>query len=181
MLACEQGAETTNQAVNAQDADTTEALGIANLKLPQLISNAQTIVDDWSIFDDLESELVTLNGLPLADVRSRMERLITFSDSVAKTVPDTLMVQPVRSRLLIVKTRIRLLNQAVKSARPNKETIRTNFEGVNESWKFLKIQINEKLLKDSIDRQRKDDEKAELEKQQAKRDSIAISEGDNNT
>jgi hypothetical protein len=181
IVACTQGTQTTTQDANAQETDTIEAMGIVNLKLPQLIASAQPIVNDWSIFDDTESELIALNSLPLADVRPRMERLITFSDSLAKTVPDTLLVQPIESRLLIVKTRIRLLNQAVKSARPNKEKIKTNFEGVNDSWKFLKIQINEKLLKDAIDRQRKDDEKAELEKQRAKLDSIVLSEGVNNT
>lgn len=179
VVGCAQNADTSNQDASAQETDTLEALGIANLKLPPLISNAQPIVDDWSIFDDLESELVSLNSLPMADVRSRMERLITFSDSLGKTIPDTLLVQPVRSRLLVVKTRIKLLEQAVNSARPDKENIKTNFEGMNDAWGFLKIQINEKLLKDAIDRQRKDDEQAELEKQRAKLDSIAAAENGN--
>ncbi|MEP2937638.1 MAG: hypothetical protein ABJM06_09920 [Gilvibacter sp.] len=177
---CTQTTETTAEDATVQDTDTLETLGIANLKLPALIVNAQPIVDDWSIFDDLESELVAVNSLPMADVRSRMERLITFSDSLGKTIPDTLLVQPVRSRLLIVKTRIKLLEQAVQSARPSKEKIKTRFEGMNEAWGFLKIQINEKLLKDAIDRQRKDDEQAELEKQRAKLDSIAAAEAPDN-
>jgi len=176
VLACGQSTETSTAANSGQEIDTLDAMGVVNLQLPNLITGAQPIVDDWSIFDDLETELVQINALPLADVRSRMERLITFSDSLGKTIPDTLFVQPIKSRLIVVKTRIRLLDQAVNSGRPSNEKIKTCFEEMNESWEFFKIQINEKLLKDSIDQQRKEGEKAELEKQRAKLVSISITE-----
>lgn len=175
-MSCEDTPANESHQTDAQGTDSSNVLGNASLQIPRIINRGQVIVDDWSIFDDLETELVQINSLPLPDVRSRMERLVLFGDSLSKTIPDTLGVQPVTSRILVLNTRIRLLNQAVNSARPKDSLIKVRFNELNESWGFFKIQINEKLQKDLIDTQRREDEKAELEKQRAKLDSIAAAE-----
>lgn len=176
-ISCDNTPAQEQETATTVGSDSSDILGSASLQLPKIIGRGQAIVDDWSIFDDLQTELVALNSLPLPDVRSRIERLVLFGDSLAKTVPDTLGVQPVKSRLLVLNTRIRLLEQAVNSGRPKEEQIKECFLELNQSWGFLKIQINEKLQKDLIDTQRREDEKAELEKQRAKLDSIAAAEG----
>ena len=164
---------------NAQERDSTKVYGSSSLILPKFIGPVQPIVDDWSIFDDFEEELVALNSVSLAELRSRTERLITFSDSLAKTLPDTLNNQPIASRILVLDTRVKLLDQAAQSQRAKDSVIHNSFLELNMALANLKQQINEKLLKDNIDLQRKENEEAELEKQRATLDSIAQAEGSN--
>lgn len=173
--ACNSG---TSEAENEQSEvqDSTAIYGSAAIKLPRINAAAKPIVDDWSIFDDFENELIEMNSLSLAEIRSRSERLMTFSDSLAKTVPDTLGKQSIRSRVVVLETRVKLLNQAVNSERPRTEVIATCFEELNTALANLKVRINEKVLKDRIDLDRKESEAAEREKQKAILDSIAAAE-----
>ena len=161
--------------------DSTAIYGSASIMLPKINAAATPIVNDWSIFDDFENELVAINTLSLAEIRSRSERLVSFSDSLVKTVPDTLADQSVISRLTVLKTRVRLLDQAVNSERPKSAAISECFKELNMSLANLKIRINEKLLKDKINLDRRESEAAEREKQQAKLDSIAAAESGGNS
>ena len=165
-----------SEATQEKAQDSTAIYGSASIMLPKINAAATSIVNDWSIFDDFENELVAINTLSLAEIRSRSERLVSFSDSLVKTVPDTLADQSVISRLTVLKTRVRLLDQAVNSERPKAATISDCFKELNMSLANLKIRINEKLLKDKINLDRRESEAAEREKQQAKLDSIAAAE-----
>ena len=156
--------------------DSTSFYGTASIKLPRINAAATPIVNDWSIFDDFEDELIAMNTLSLAEIRSRSERLVSFSDSLANTVPDTLGEQSIRSRVNVLQTRVKLLNQAINSERPKAEAISTCFEELNTSMANLKVRINEKILKDRIDLDRKESEEAEREKQKAILDSIIAAE-----
>lgn len=159
--------------------DSTQVYGTASVQLPRFIAGATPIVAVWPIYDEFEEELVALNSTALAELRSRSERFIVFADSLAKTLPDTLNKQPIASRLIVLNTRVRLLEQAVNSQRPKDSIIHNCFIELNTALGNLKNQINEKLLKDTIDKQRKENEEAELEKQRSVLDSIAQAEGFN--
>ena len=156
--------------------DSTSFHGSASVKLPQINSAAIAIVNDWSIFDDFENELVAMNTLSLSEIRSRSERLVSYSDSLANTVPDTLSEQSVISRINVLQTRVKLLDQAINSERPKSEAISTCFDELNTSLANLKVRINEKLLKDRIDLDRKESEEEERKKQKAILDSIIAAE-----
>lgn len=174
-FSCNSGTQ-QSQEQQSSTQDSTAFYGSASVMLPKINPAATPIVNDWSIFDDFENELVALNTLSLAEIRSRSERLVTFSDSLVKTVPDTLAEQSVISRMTVLKTRVRLLDQAVNSERPKAAVISECFTELNMALANLKIRINEKILKDRINLDRKESEAAEREKQQAILDSIAAAE-----
>lgn len=159
--------------------DSTQVFGTASVQLPKFTKDATTIVNDWSIFYDFEEELIALNTQPIEELRSRSERFIGFADSLAKTLPDTLNIQPIASRLLVLNTRVKILAQTVQSQRPNDSIIHSSFVELNVALGNLKHQINEKLQKDKIDAQRIENEEEELEKQRSILDSIAEAEGTN--
>lgn len=175
-IACNSEAADQPDQDSSQSQDSTAIFGSTSVKLPKFNSAATPIINDWSIFDDFENELIDLNTVSLAEIRSRSERFVSFSDSLAKTVPDTLSEQSVLSRVLVLETRVRILEQAVSSERPQTKIISSSFEELNTAMANLKIRINEKLLKDRIDLDRKENEEAEREKQKAKLDSIAAAE-----
>ncbi len=162
-----------------QTKDTTQVYGSSAIQLPRWVGGAQIIADNWAIFNDFEEELIALNTVALAELRSRTERLITFADSLSKTLPDTLKNQPITSRILVLDTRVKLLDQAAHSDRATDSVIHNCFLELNASLGNLKIQINEKLLKDRIDADRKENEATELKKQREILDSIAAAEGAN--
>ncbi|MEZ4778186.1 MAG: hypothetical protein R2786_02245 [Flavobacteriaceae bacterium] len=140
--------------------------------LPVLNPNAQEIVGNWPIFQEFKSEALGLKKLHLADLKSKTERLLTQVDSLSKNIPDTLFSNAIQSRISIVKTRINLLNQEVNKGRTNPEEIEKNLTETQKAIVTFLVHINEKVLKDKIDFQRKDDEEKELEKQRKSRDSI---------
>ncbi|MCB0457773.1 MAG: hypothetical protein KDC91_08520 [Flavobacteriaceae bacterium] len=140
--------------------------------LPALNPNALEIVGNWPIFQEFKAEALGLKNLPLADLKSKTERLLTQVDSLSKNIPDTLFSNTIQSRISIVKTRINLLKQEINKGKTNPEEIEKNLEETQKSIATFLVHINEKVLKDKIDFQRKDDEEKELEKQRKTRDSV---------
>lgn len=152
-------------------ADTT-VYGTTGFVVPKLIPQANTLVDNWPIFQDFRGEALTLKNILLEDLKIKSEKLLSHTDSLSKTIPDTLYSNAIHSRLTIVKTRLSLLKQEVNRGKVRPEEIETNLIEAQKAIETFIIQINEKVLKDKIDFQRKDDEKKELEKQNRARDSI---------
>ncbi len=152
-------------------ADTT-VYGTTGFVVPKLIPQANTLVDNWPIFQDFRGEALTLKNILLEDLKIKSEKLLSHTDSLSKTIPDTLYSNAIHSRLTIVKTRLSLLKQEVNRGKVRPEEIENNLIEAQKAIETFIIQINEKVLKDKIDFQRKDDEKKELEKQNRARDSI---------
>ena len=128
------------------------------------------------IFDEFKSEVTTINSHSVAVIRNKSERLILHTDSLKRTIPDTLNTQPIYSRLMVTQTRAMLLNQETNRDRLDTLLLEQAMKEFNQSVSSLFVQINEKFQKDRIDRQRADDEKLELEKQKRFLDSVEQSE-----
>lgn len=178
MTACKNEQITTIDS-DLESNDSIVLYGNKDLKFPVFISSAEEAASQWSVYFDFEDDVKSINPSTLSEVRSKSERLVTYVDSLVKKIPDTIDTQPIYSRIIIVNTRIKLLEQAVNSKRENSERIQLYFAEMNQSIANLKVQINEKLQKDIIDLQRKKSEEEELEKQRKKIDSIIDSEKEN--
>jgi len=133
---------------------------------------AREFVEDWPIFQDFETELSSLDRSRLDALKTKSEKLLAHSDSLAKHIPDTLFSNAIQSRLTIVRTQIHLLQQEVNKGNPNTENIERSLNNTLKSVNNFIQQINEKIQKDQIDLQRRDNEKKELEKQKKAMDSI---------
>lgn len=146
--------------------------GGSHFKLPVLHPKANEWVQNWPIFQEFKAEMTTLKKLTLEELKVKSERLLTQTDSLSKNIPDTLFSNAIFSRLTIVKTRVSLLKQEVNKGTIRPQEIEKNLTETQNAVSNFMIQINEKVLKDKIDFQRKDDEEKELEKLQKSRDSI---------
>lgn len=166
---------------NSTDETSSEALaeenpgmrfGNENFQLPKLTAAAQDEVSNWSVFDDFQKEISTINGRTVDELKSKTERLILHTDSLSKKTPEILTTQPILARLIVVNSRVHLLQQEVSKGKRDSAGIANQLHELNLAAANFMIQINEKLQKDAIDLQRVDDEKKELEKQKRFLDSV---------
>ncbi|AVI50729.1 hypothetical protein C5O00_05905 [Pukyongia salina] len=153
------------QDVNNQYGDTTVAF-------PKLSPEAEAEISNWSVFDDFQNEMNSLNGSTISEIRNKTERLKLFTDSLSKKIPETLATQPITSRLLVVRSRVYLLDQEAKKSRVDSLSIEEHLKELTSASINFYRQIDEKFHKARIDQEREDDEKKELEKQKRFLDSV---------
>lgn len=156
----------------AEAQDFSKIYGNSSIKFPKLIGEAEAEVSGWSVFQDFQREINSLNGATLAELRVSTERLKQHTDSLGEKIPEVLATQPISSRLLVVNSRVNLLDQEINKSRIDSLSIEEKLEELTTATINFYLQINEKLQKDRIDEEREEDEKKELEKQKRFLDSV---------
>lgn len=146
--------------------------GEENYRFPELSVPAKEQAIHWGVLEDLLSEAQTLNGSTYQDLRNHSERLQQYSDSLVKSVPQMLDSDPIKSRLIVLKTRTNLLYQTSHQAMIDSTRVQNAVKEMNAAVKNLIVQLNEKFQKDMIDSQRKGNEEMELKQQKRYKDSI---------
>lgn len=146
--------------------------GKADHTFPQLSAPAKEQALQWGILEDFLSEAKNLNGSNYQDLRNHSERLQQFSDSLIKSVPEALNSRPINSRLVVLKTRSNLLYQTSHRAYIDSAGLQNAVSEMNSAVDNLIIHLNEKVQKERIDFQRKDNEEMELKKQKRFQDSV---------
>jgi len=166
------GRSSSEEDVSQNAIHDTVRFGINKYTFPQLSNNTKEQLENWSVYDDFYSEASTLNDIDLEALRIKTDKLLQHTDSLSKKIPDTLYTNAIYSRLTVVKTRVKLLKQAVDRGVIDKDKIEIYITETNNAVKNLILQLNEKFEKDGIDLQRIDNEKKELEKQKKFLDSV---------
>ena len=146
--------------------------GNPNFIFPKLTKEAKIEVSHWGAYEDFDAEVKSINGNNIEELQIRTSQLVFHIDSLSKKIPDTLNTQAIYSRMVVVKTRSKLLEQEVNKSQFDSLRLQNYFDEMNTSVKNLIVQINEKFQKDAIDLQRVTNEKQELEKQQRFLDSV---------
>ena len=118
---------------------------------PGLIPEAQEIVTDWPVFKDFRRISQNLINIPVEDLKYRSNNLRLQTDSLSVTVPATLQSPIINARLLVVKTRISLLNQETKKSVPDSTVIENRLLELHRSIRDFILHINEKIEKDRLD------------------------------
>ena len=139
---------------------------------PRLSTQARDLSIQWEAFSQFFEEIQSLDGETLEGLKSKSSTLVTISDSLSVKIPDTLNTKLIQARVLVAKTRVKILDQEINKGRPDTLKIKTALTKLNQSLTNLIIQINQKIIKSSIDRQRSENEKKELEKQKQFLDSV---------
>lgn len=163
--------KSVEQETKIQKIDTT-VYGNTEFQFPKLLPQADSIVKDWPIFKDFRGINVDLYDSSLEDLQRKILSLRNITDSLSRSLPDTLNNNMILTRLWVVKTRVELLLQEVNKGNPNSDQITDYIEEMQEATSNFVLQINEKIQKDQIDYTRREDEAAEIRKQQRARDSI---------
>jgi len=169
-ISCGDSSEETP--IEAPVQDTSIHYGNAAYKLPQLSEKAQEQTIRWSVFEDFENEMKLINGANIETLLSSTDRLLKFSDSLSKTVPETLNDKAIVSRLIVAKTRAGLLHQELRLSKLDSTEIQKSIKNLNIATSNLFTRINEKYTKAAIDFERKENEEAELKKQKKFLDSV---------
>lgn len=146
--------------------------GDADYGFPELSLPAKEQAIHWGILEDLLSTTKKINGGSYQDIKNGSELLTQYSDSLFAKIPDTLNINPIHSRLMVLKTRAALLYQNFHRENMDSTGLQQSVSEMNLAVKNLIVQLNEKFQKDKIDLQRIDNEKRELKGKQSFRDSI---------
>jgi len=162
-----------NNAIKQTD---TLLFGNTPLNYPKLQANTKEILKDWPIFNEFQSDSRLLVSISAPNLKTLSAKLLSQTDSLFKSIPDTLQSQAINSRLRVVNTQLALLKQEINKDKLSVEFVEKNIDETRVAIGNLLLQLNEKFQKDRIDLQRKEDEetelKKELEKQRKARDSI---------
>ena len=146
--------------------------GEETYNFPELLKLANEQVVHWGVLEDLISEIKDLNGSNYIQLRTRSENVKEYSDSLANSIPETLNTNPINSRLLVLKTRAALLYETAHLTAVDTANLQNAVAELNVAVNNLVMHFNEKVQKDRIDLQRKQNETRELEKQTRFRDSV---------
>ncbi|PHS67469.1 MAG: hypothetical protein COB12_03320 [Flavobacterium sp.] len=146
--------------------------GNKNYIFSALSENAKIEVMSWGAFEDFETQAKSINGNTIESIKEKSKQMVSLLDSIAKKIPDTLYTNAIQSRVVVAKTRSKLLKQEVNKAHIDSARLQKYINEMNISVNNLIIQINEKFQKDAIDFQRIDNEKQELENQKRFLDSV---------
>lgn len=146
--------------------------GDTTYSFPALSDPAKEQAVRWGVLEDFLSEAKKLNGSNFQSLKNRSERINEYSDSLFKNIPDTLNINQIQSRLVVLKTRAELLYQTTHRATMDSAELQHSVREMNRAVKNIITHLNEKFQKDKIDTERKDNEKTELKLQQRFKDSI---------
>ena len=171
LISCGNSPEKNTSAVHTKQ--TPDGLyGDTSFRFPDLSDEAKLKVSHWGAYEDFDLEVKSINGNTIEELQIRTSQLVFHIDSLTKKIPDTLNTRAIYSRMAVVKTRAKLLEQEVNKSRIDSLSVQKSFDKMNTSVKNFIVQINEKFQKDAIDLQRVNNEIQELEKQQQFLDSV---------
>ena len=125
--------------------------GQTPFKFPVLPANTEEIIADWPVFKDFKRISQNLVNIPVEDLKYRSNNLRLQTDSLSVTVPKSLQSPIISARLLVVKTRISLLNQETKKSNPDSTAIEKKLLELHQSIREFVLHINEKIEKDRLD------------------------------
>ena len=109
-------------------------------------------INYWNtVFKDFRRISQNLINIPVEDLKYRSNNLRLQTDSLSVTVPATLQSPIINARLLVVKTRISLLNQETKKSVPDSTVIENRLLELHRSIRDFILHINEKIEKDRLD------------------------------
>lgn len=146
--------------------------GENNFTIPAFSEAAEEEIKRWGIFRDFLEEVEAIYGSDYMKLRTHAENIRQYTDSVSNSIPNALKTKPVNSRLLVLKTRAGLLYESSHLSFIDTSNIQNSIRELNKATSNLIMEFNEKLQRDYIHNQRKEDEQKEMEKQSKFRDSV---------
>jgi len=136
------------------------------LQLPDLSPEARNAIGNWQRFQEFENDLKRINQGEIRQFSRETERMAAVADSLQISIPETLISNAVSSRMRVVNTRVKLLNEALHQKGSDSLRVWNNLIETNLAYTNLLHQINEKFEKQRIDAMAKTDENLEKKKKQ---------------
>lgn len=121
-------------------------LDIKNYSSEELSPKADSIVQNWPIYEDFKNEVERFQNYTIQDVISNIPTIEKTIDSLEKTIPKTLDTIPVTSRINVLHTKTKHLLLLSNKQRPKLKSIKMIAEGFPFEFNTLNIQINEVFI-----------------------------------
>lgn len=126
----------------------------------------------WIEFVTAQNEMSNLPNEKTREVMANAEAISQIMTSLRTSLPDSLRSNGVESRLNVITTKAKLLEQYSGRKNPDPELIKRTAEELYAEFNNLKIQMNEIFLETIEDFERRLDEFEENERKLFERDSI---------
>lgn len=162
----------SNDQVESSPEDTTaftQPLRVTNEQVV-LLPEAREAVSDWLAYLIAESEVRNFDNYTVNDIISNAQPLAEIMENLRETVPDSLKVKPIESRLAVLYTKAKVVEHLTDKQNQNPEEIRQTAEQIPTEFNNFKIQLNEVFLKTL------EDFEEELDKYDAETDTIPLPE-----
>ena len=170
LVSCNTKEDISVKNINIQDS--ISLYGVKQYNLPQFSTLVKENIAQWAAFDDFENELTLFHNIKLEALKKNSERLLNATDSILKTIPDTLHTNSIYARLLVAKTRVAILHQEVQKTKVDSATVERYLQEMYTATDNLVLDINEKLERDTSGFKKIEEEELERQKQKRFQDSV---------
>jgi len=122
-----------------------EPLDFKGLKIP-LSPAAKEAVEDWELYQAMESEIERMNDFRLEDLIANSSTIYNAADTLQKTLPQKLRNRPVRARLKVLRSKTAQLKQLSERRQPDFKEMKKVADEIPLDFYNLNIQLNELFL-----------------------------------
>lgn len=134
-----------------------------------LLQEPKMITSEWLAYITAQSEINNFQSYSLRDVMQNAGPIAEIMKSLKESLPDTLRSRAVESRLVVLYTKAKVLEQKSNKRAPNLEEISEIAQQIPSEFNNFKIQLNELFLK-TLEQFEEELDKFETERQ---KDSIS--------
>lgn len=145
-LACQNGQKKEDDSKKVIDFYDNK-IQIDTIYIQSLNPSAKETTMDWNAYTALESEMHRMKAFNISEVLNNTDNIIRISDTLQKTIPDTLQKRPVKSRLKLIKTQAKNLKQLLHFRSQDSARINESIYKLVQGYSSLNIQINEIHIK----------------------------------
>ncbi len=157
IVSCKQKKETENR---EQEIDTTALAQTITIPREQviLLPEAREQVVKWVNYITAQNEITNLRSATLNQVIENARPLAQIMESLQNSVPDTLQSKAVNTRINVLVTKAKILEQLAARRKKDPEEIKKTVEEIPVEFNNFKIQLNELFLKSLEDFEQELDE-----------------------
>lgn len=112
-----------------------------------LLPEARELTGDWLAYITAESEINNFENYSVSDVISNATPIAEIMSSLRETPPERFKVTPVETRLSVLYTKAKILEQKARKRNPDPAEIAAIAEEIPMEFNNLKIQLNEVFQK----------------------------------
>lgn len=134
-----------------------------------LLPEPKMITSEWLAYITAQSEIDNFQSYNVMDVIQNAGPIAEIMKSLQESLPDTLRSKAVESRLVVLYTKAKVLEQKTEKREPNFEEISEIAQQIPSEFNNFKIQLNELFLK-TLEQFEKELDEFEAERQ---KDSIS--------
>jgi hypothetical protein len=120
----------------------------------RLTPDAQKATKDWRTYAALAKMMGEYQKISFLDLKNNVERgvgLFTQEEQAEEAsvsiIPESMNTPAIKSRILVIETRIKVLQNLLLKYEPDLSSIETEMVGIQNAFQNLNLQINERFEK----------------------------------